>query len=194
MRGWLLLSFVPCLLLAQEPVEEKSWWQKRHERPDIFYPHNIHLQVMEQGGDSCMLCHPFSANTLVDSKQLQAVNLIANEPLAAICHECHMAEVSAPYACDVCHNDPAKIWPEDHNTDYTHRHAEDARRDDGECRSCHLEAAFCSECHFQRMTLGRRVHNLGYINQHGLDARLDPAACGVCHNGFFCSDCHRGAR
>ena len=194
MKWGFMLFFVPSLLLAEVPADEKNWWQLRHERPDIYYPHNAHLAVMEEGGDSCMLCHPFSPNNLLDLQQLKAVTQIANEPLAAICHECHMVEISAPWACDVCHDDPVKIWPDDHNYDYLHHHAEDAREDDGGCRRCHLESAFCSECHAQRMPLGRDLHNLGYINQHGLDARIDPAACGVCHNSFFCSDCHREGR
>jgi hypothetical protein len=189
-----MLFLLPSHLLAEEPAKEQSWWQKRHDRTDIYYPHKAHFKVMDEVGDSCLLCHPFNSNSLLDEKQLKAITVIANEPLAAICHECHTTNISAPYACDLCHDEPSKIWPENHNVDYTNRHAEDSRRDDGGCRTCHLENSFCSECHSQRSVLGRPMHNLGYINQHGLDARIDPAACGACHNRFFCSDCHQESK
>ena len=194
MRWLLILLSLPLLVLAEEPPQEKHWWQKRHERPDYYYPHQPHFEVMEQGGDSCMLCHPFSPNSLLDIEQLGLLNVIANEPLAAICHECHKLELNAPWRCDLCHSDPATAWPENHNIDYINRHSEDARLDDGECRSCHLDLSFCSDCHFDRSNARRRVHRLGYLNQHGIDSRIDPAACGQCHNSFFCSDCHREAR
>ena len=52
-----------------EIKEEKSWWQLRQERSDIFYPHKPHINIMKQGGDACMLCHPFSKNNIHDEKR-----------------------------------------------------------------------------------------------------------------------------
>lgn len=190
----LLLLVVSLPLLAAAGAaekKEKSWWERRQERTDIFYPHNAHQEVMKKGGDACLLCHPFSGTDIRDIERLRAINVIANEPLQAICHSCHVSGQTAPWRCELCHDQPRKIWPDDHNYNYIARHGEDARRDESQCRECHLDLSFCSDCHLRRDASRHRVHPLAYLSAHGLEARFDTAGCGRCHNAAYCSDCHR---
>lgn len=181
---------------ASSPVEkkadkEKRWWEKRKEQLEIYYPHDAHMEVMKKQGDPCLLCHPFTKNKLSDVKQLKRLNAIANEPMKAICHDCHVDKLTATSRCNLCHYDMTAIWPDDHNFNYIHRHAEDARLDDGKCRSCHIDLSFCSDCHFRRDGAQRRNHALGYRGTHGIEARINAAQCGRCHTASFCTDCHR---
>lgn len=192
-----LISFTLCLCVFVVPMlsfaqsMEKKWWEKRENQADIYYPHNAHLKVMEKMGDPCMICHPFSGNKVKDLKRVEKLNVIANEPLLAICHSCHVEELSAVSECGVCHRDKRKIWPPEHNYDYKNRHGEDARLDSAGCAKCHLSPSFCTDCHFRRDRYGRKEHSLGYRGSHGIDARISPGECGKCHNTWFCNDCHR---
>ena len=179
---------------GQGKEKEKSWWEKREKRPDIYYPHKPHMKTMKQGGDPCLLCHPFSKTDITDLKQIKPLSVIANEPLEAICHDCHMDKLTAPWRCDLCHNDPTVIWPDDHNFNYLNHHGEDSRLDDGECRQCHIDVSFCTDCHFQRDSTQRQAHSLGYRASHGIDARINAASCGRCHNSGYCRDCHQEIR
>jgi hypothetical protein len=180
---------------AQEADKEaKTWWEKREQRPDIYFPHNAHLEVMKEEGDSCMLCHTFGSNTVTDEKKLKPLTTIANEPLKAVCHDCHVTERRGPWRCNLCHNDKTKIWPNDHNFGYVDHHGETARRDETACRECHLDLAFCTNCHFRRDTMGTGHHPLGYRTLHGIEARIDTLSCGRCHNSVYCEDCHRRTR
>ena len=190
-RRLCLLSMLIPFLNAAEQGAEKTWWEQRRERPDIFYPHEIHKQAMDKKGDSCMLCHSFIGNQEHDSKRLQTITSIANEPLEAICHDCHVVRLEAPWRCDICHSDPAAVWPDSHNFGYVKGHGEDARHDEIACRECHIDVTFCTDCHFRRDPAQRRVHSLGYRNYHGIEARMDPVWCGRCHSGPYCQDCHR---
>lgn len=170
--------------------DENQWWKKRQKRPDIYYPHNIHKEVMTNNGDSCMLCHAFSKNVILDEALLKQLAIINNEPLESICHDCHVDERSAPTECAVCHPDPATVWPQDHNFDYKNNHGLDASHSIEECESCHIESNFCSDCHFNRGTSKRDVHPLGYQYSHGLDAQIRAPECGSCHGVKYCVDCH----
>ena len=190
--GWLLMALMLWGVASATDTEaEKNWWQKRQQRPDIFYPHNAHLEVMARQGDSCFLCHPFSPNRLTDPDRVKQLSVIANEPLRAICHDCHVTKLTAPWRCSLCHDDPRKIWPPDHDRDYRNHHAAAARQGSGQCRSCHIDLSFCTDCHLHRERGVERVHDLGYGVRHGLDARIGAAACGRCHNASYCQDCHR---
>lgn len=175
--------------------KETSWWSKRQKRGDIFYPHKAHMDVMKNDGDACMLCHPFSKNTVHDEKTLKPLKQINNEPLEAICHDCHVEKMNAPSECRLCHPEPSTIWPQNHNYDYKNNHTEDAQADQDGCSECHKQLSFCTDCHFKRNFSGGfsgiRVHRLGYKTMHGLDARIAPAECGSCHQANYCSDCHR---
>jgi len=181
---------------------EKKWWEKRIDNKDIYYPHQVHMQTMDKEGDSCMLCHTFApnnaANKVINEKHLKQLTTIANEPLEAICHDCHMDDVRAPWRCNICHTDKTTIWPDDHNYDYIHQHNEDARLNENQCRTCHLDIAFCSDCHFRRtgggVSGGSEYHPMGYQSRHGIDARMMPSQCGRCHNSFYCTDCHRNKK
>lgn len=180
--------------LVNSETKPPSWWEKRNamaKHADIFYPHNAHMDVMEQEGDSCLLCHSYSANTVVDEQQLKPLTTIANEALEQICHDCHVVDLRAPWRCDLCHPDKTAIWPDDHNFGYVLHHSEDARRDEAECRTCHLDLQFCTDCHFRRDTSGDDYHPMGYQSRHGIDARMMGSNCGRCHNTFYCNDCHR---
>lgn len=187
------LSALVCFVtLAGEGVsKEDKWWQKRAVGQEIHYPHNIHMEAMNKEGDSCLLCHSFNQNSRVDEKQLAALETIANEPLKAICHDCHLDDLRAPWRCDLCHLNPKTIWPNDHDFNYLTRHGEDARHDEKSCRTCHVAISFCTDCHFRRGRVGENHHELGYQSRHGIDARMMPSNCGRCHSGLFCSDCHR---
>ena len=181
----------PLTSAAKSPQDEQSWWKKRQQRPDIFYPHDAHRDIMKQEGDSCLRCHPFSKNEQADKKRLREITVIANEPLEAICHSCHVDQHTAPSRCDLCHRDMSVIWPEDHDIDYKNRHAETARRDADDCARCHIDVSFCADCHFQRQTLQRNQHSPAYAGMHGLDARFDNRSCASCHNADYCANCHR---
>ncbi len=175
--------------------KKKTWWEKREERkPDIYFPHNVHMDIMKQEGDMCMLCHSYQPTPETDPEKLRAMTEVLNEPLKAVCHDCHVVERRAPWRCDVCHPDKTKIWPEDHKFGYIQHHAETARRDERACRECHLELSFCTDCHFRREISGIGYHPLGYITLHGMEARTMPSNCGRCHNNFYCDDCHRRRR
>lgn len=170
--------------------EDKKWWKKREKRTDIYYPHNAHMEIMEQEGDSCMLCHTYSKTDITDLKKLQKVTVIANEALKPICHSCHVEEKRAPWRCNLCHDDKTKIWPTDHRSDYINHHGEIARQNEKYCETCHLDMNFCTDCHLRRDTSGQGYHPLGYRTLHGIESRLDAGRCGRCHNDLFCSDCH----
>lgn len=186
---------LPDLQLPESQVsvtqeKEQTWWEKRDERSDIYYPHKVHYEVMEEEGDSCLLCHAFQKNEEHEESKRKPLNTIANEPLEAICHDCHVEELRAPWRCDVCHDDPKKIWPADHNSGYIQNHQEDSKQGTAICETCHLDRKFCTDCHFRRDTLNRSYHPLNYINRHGLESRMMPANCSQCHNSFYCRDCH----
>ncbi len=189
-RIFIFLSLMAALGHGNAGTEVQSWWKQRMERPDIYYPHQAHFQVMQQRGDSCMLCHSFAANHQHDLPRLETLNAIANEPLEAICHSCHVDEKQAPSRCDVCHSNPQEVWPADHDFDYTNAHSIDAELNPESCTTCHIAVSFCTDCHFGREANPSVGHNLGYINIHGLDARTDTFSCGVCHTSNYCQDCH----
>ena len=91
MRFFLLLkmAILSCSLFASDAIQKETpetWWEKRHQRSDIYFPHNAHMEVMSQSSDVCMACHPFSANKITDLEQLESLQVIYNEPLEAICH------------------------------------------------------------------------------------------------------------
>jgi hypothetical protein len=178
------------LSLATLATEEPTWWQERQNRDDIYYPHNKHEATMQQKGDTCLLCHSFAKTTIRDPKILSQINVIANEALAPICHECHKTNIEAPWDCKVCHPNPATIWPPNHQFDYTNHHATDGK-DEAACRECHIELSFCTDCHFKR-NQPTQVHPLGYRSWHGLEARSSALNCGRCHSGMYCQRCHRG--
>jgi len=179
---------------ASEKAEEKSWWQKRNERPDIFYPHNAHMEVMEKEGDPCLLCHTFNKTEVLQPDQVESLTRISNEPLEAICHECHLDRQKAPSRCELCHTDITAVIPSSHDFDYVANHGEDVQLDSSRCSECHVDASFCTDCHFRRDRSQRHVHKLGYRSLHGIDARMNTFSCGRCHNASYCADCHRGKR
>ena len=179
------------LVAVDGPKKTIHWWEQRNKRNDIYYPHNAHDAVMKKGGDTCLLCHTFSKNRVTNLEQLKKLNVIANEPLEAICHDCHVTKLTAPWECDLCHQDAREIWPNDHNFDYIDHHGEDAGLDEGECNQCHIDKSFCSDCHFRRDPMQRRSHPLGYRSSHGFDARMNAANCATCHNVNDCGDCHK---
>jgi hypothetical protein len=173
---------------------KKTWWKIRNakeKRADIFYPHNAHMQTMEKEGDSCLLCHTFNKNFELKPDRLRAITTIANESLEKICHDCHVDDLRAPWRCNLCHPDPEKIWPNDHNFNYKLHHSEDARRNETICKTCHLDLSFCTNCHLRRDTSGADYHPMGYQSRHGMEARMMGGNCGRCHNNFYCRDCHR---
>jgi hypothetical protein len=198
----LLLCFLSFSLQAEtnKNIEPKakssstttSWWEKRHQQTEFYFPHNAHLKIMQKRGDLCMACHPFTGTPKTTLKQQRQLTQLANEPLKAICHQCHLLERSAPLDCKICHKNINKIRPKDHGQNFIDFHGAEAKQNEAQCRSCHLEMSFCTNCHFQHNNNQHIKHPLGYRNQHGLDARLDATACGKCHNTHYCRDCHRG--
>ncbi len=176
--------------MVKKEKKSESWYKDRNERSDIYYPHKAHYEVMEEEGDSCLLCHSFQENTLNDEPNRKALNIIANEALEQICHDCHVTELRGPWRCELCHDKKEAIWPADHNSGYIQNHATDARQDTEVCKTCHIDTKFCTDCHFRRDTSGKGYHPLGYRAKHGLEARMMPSNCSRCHNYFYCRDCH----
>jgi hypothetical protein len=188
---WLIILFVLTgTAFAIDAKTDNSWWKKRNQKSDVHYPHNAHLDVMKQEGDSCLLCHSYAKSDVVDIKKLKNLTVIANEALKPICHSCHVDEQRAPWRCDICHTDKERIQPPDHKFDYKNHHNEAARGNEKYCETCHLDVNFCTDCHLRRDTSGAGYHPLGYRTLHGLEARFDSARCGRCHNENYCSDCH----
>ncbi len=189
MRCLLLLL----LLLAMLPLQaggKKPWYERRRqETPSLHYPHELHKPALEEAGLGCLSCHAFSALDEKSPASARRLALIANEPLKSICHACHVVDRSAPARCTLCHAEPERIWPEDHNFQYLKLHGPDARRDESACRECHLGLDECVQCHFRRGS-GSEQHAPGYRYGHGIEARLAPADCGRCHNPSYCTDCH----
>lgn len=192
---WLLCLLVLCgSVVGQEPDgnQEKRWWEKRAEqKPELYFSHQVHDEVMQTSGVTCLACHPFQALDTTDPGEAAKLAVVANEPLEAICHSCHVEDRSAPAECRLCHPEPKKIWPRDHDFDYVRLHGPVAARDENACRECHLDMNYCIDCHFRRDAAARRNHGPGYRLSHGLEARMDPARCGSCHNPSYCFDCHR---
>jgi hypothetical protein len=194
MKGVLipLLICLPLSLSAGDSPDKTRWWEKRHQqKPELYFPHKAHDKAMESSGVTCLACHPFNAVDESDPEQVARMAVIANEPLEAICHSCHVEDRSAPAECTLCHPSPEKIWPGDHDFDYVRLHGFDAIRDEKICQSCHLDLNYCIDCHFRRDAGVRREHGVGYRLSHGLEARMDPQKCGSCHNPSYCFDCHR---
>jgi len=188
-----LLAWLTTAATAEK--KDKSWWEKREERkPNIYFPHNVHMDIMKQEGDMCMLCHSYQPTRETDPERLRAMTEVLNEPLKEICHDCHVVERRAPWRCDICHPDKTRIWPSDHDFGYVQHHGATARKDEKACRECHLELSFCTDCHFRREISGIGYHPLGYVTLHGMEARTMPSNCGRCHNNFYCDECHRRRR
>ncbi|WP_456403950.1 hypothetical protein [Thiolapillus sp.] len=188
----LLLLCLSVPLVAQDQGEEKRWWEKRSEqKPDLYFPHKAHDEVMKTSGVTCLACHPFNPIEETDPGKAAEMAVVANEPLKAICHSCHVEDRSAPAECSLCHPDPKKIWPRDHDFDYVRLHGPDAARDEKACPACHLDLNYCIDCHFRRDANTQRNHGPGYRLSHGLEARMDPRQCGSCHKPSYCFDCHR---
>lgn len=175
-------------------TKKKTWWENRKSQIDLYYPHNVHNDVMTEKGDSCFLCHSFNKNTVTNKNDLSALNEINNEPLLAICHSCHVEEKSAPSECSVCHSDKKSIWPEDHNFDYLKHHGIDAEINGQSCEGCHLDLNYCTDCHFNRQSRINNNHPLGYLGRHGIEARNNTTECASCHLPNYCTDCHRSRR
>jgi hypothetical protein len=75
MMKYKLIAFYCCVVVSfllmsivGAAEKEKTWWEKRQTNQDIYYPHKIHMQSMNEEGDGCMLCHTFAKNTLKDEK------------------------------------------------------------------------------------------------------------------------------
>ncbi len=168
--------------------------EKRATTEDLYFPHNLHMETMNEVGDPCMSCHPFSPNRIKDEEILKDLTSIINEPLEAICHNCHMKELSAPSECRLCHKKMERIIPDDHRFDYIHNHTTQAGLNNSSCENCHPNPTFCTNCHFKRNRLSHQYHNSWYISDHGIDARVSTGSCGKCHNGSFCANCHERAQ
>jgi len=191
-----LLVFASVLIQAAESnkkpqsEEEKKWWEKRYDRKDIKFPHNVHIGIVDQDGDACMLCHSFQQNTITNEKQLKQLTEISNEPLKAVCHDCHVTELRGPWRCNLCHDDRQKIWPDSHRFNYIDHHGEDARHDETTCNECHIDRSYCTDCHMKRDTTEEDYHPPGYRTMHGIEARMMSFNCARCHNSFYCINCH----
>lgn len=197
-------SFFAALLLVflfnldssalETEAEKKKWWEKRADNEEFCFPHNAHIDLLKEKGDPCLSCHPFLKNTIKSVKTLDLLNVILNEPLEAICHSCHVDELTAPSHCILCHKRTDTIWPGSHNFDYLSNHGGDATLARSDCMKCHIAPSFCTDCHFGKDDSRASVHGPGYRGGHGIDARLSPGRCGKCHSPMFCSDCHRSVR
>jgi len=126
---------------------------------------------------------------------------------AGYCENCHTQSF-----CTDCHNGVVK--PMDfHVGDYIALHSIDARRDQGQCSSCHRLQTFCTGCHARsgvsadarvsefgaasRFGAGPQYHPPGWsdfngrsASHHAFEAQRNIRSCASCHREEFCLDCH----
>jgi hypothetical protein len=118
------------------------------------------------------------------------------------CEQCH-----TPASCLSCHAGrfkPMRL----HRSDYISHHAQDARRDQPRCVSCHRTQSFCLSCHIRsgvgqsskesgfRPNTGVAFHPPGFNafragpGHHKFSARRNINSCASCHREESCIACH----
>jgi len=126
---------------------------------------------------------------------------------AGYCENCHQQTF-----CTDCHNGVVK--PMDfHVGDYIALHSIDARRDQGQCGSCHRLQTFCTGCHARSgvsadarvsefgadnpLGVGPHYHPPGWAafdgrtaSHHAFEAQRNIRTCASCHREEDCLDCH----
>lgn len=175
---------------------------KPRTKPEIRLPlkqlfsHKAHLESFKGTGVTCGDCHNFSIKS--PSFDPLAKNVPAGHlnPERMVCHECHLGKVQLPKAnqCSLCHKDPEKLRPMNHDMAWRKRHGAFAQMDPDSCNSCHQENQnSCANCHTQRNTMKPMVHRPNFRLTHSVEARANPTKCAVCHTNLTtCLDCHRG--
>ena len=84
--------------LQSKTEKEQRWTEKREKRkPDIYFPHNVHLEALKKEGDVCALCHSFQKTSETNLELIKDLTVVINEPLKAMCHDCHVVEQRAPW-------------------------------------------------------------------------------------------------
>jgi len=153
------------------------------------YDHEVHAEVMEAKGVTCVTCHPVGAR--------KAAGGAPDEPIGPplhVCHGCHLREVKgaprkAQPKCIQCHDDRSELIPVNHRVGWMEMHGIEARALSNGCDSCH-EPRRCVDCHENRGALSRTPHPPGFRATHGIEARIDPASCSTCHVETTCTECH----
>lgn len=126
----------------------------------------------------CLTCHEGLERTLAErSERLDR------------CAVCHVVtrEVPSPFLGAVSSTELV------HSRTFARRHEDAARRDDGDCATCHVElsggrGAECQRCHER---VRPRDHSVRWREDpHGRAAIRDPERCATCHQEERCADCH----
>jgi len=167
----------------------------------ISFNHKFHLENQKL---ECTVCH----------QGLDKVDYAtpANLPKMETCATCHNDQ-KAKRTCSECHAPDFVLLPDDHQVDWRHQHALEARVSTERCQMCHTQSD-CQECHqgaplisgakgkgrfgpylpslnSQKGQISQRVHDLNYRYTHGMDAKGKVADCQACHDvARFCTDCH----
>lgn len=184
-----------CVFVLNAEAKKKVEPELRKPFKELFN-HKSHQKAFADTKLSCTDCHNFSV------KSSSFDPLASNVPAGLlgiskkVCHECHMGKVELPKVnqCSVCHKDPEKLRPANHELAWKNRHGKMAQMDPDSCNSCHRENQnSCQNCHTQKNTLKPMVHRPNFRLTHSVEARANPAKCTTCHAKIStCIQCHKG--
>lgn len=110
------------------------------------------------------------------------------------CANCH-----AQVDCQDCHSGD-NVRPRVHRLNFAFDHSVEARANEVECSTCHMDAGFCAACHTANNVLpgnhsrGDWLLPGGDGGQHAIEARFELESCISCHDtgdqSPLCAACH----
>ncbi len=148
---------------------------------EIKFNHKRHSFSKSEEGEekfTCTFCH----------KGLEKVDYAtkSNLPIMVTCDKCHNG-IKASADCNYCHTKQVK--PKEHNEQWEHKHALEARVNLSSCESCHQQD-ICLDCHYQK-NIEPISHDNNYYYTHATDAKLHTTECYLCHlQEDYCQRCH----
>lgn len=161
-----------------------------------LFSHKVHGGLVDKKQVSCTDCHSFAVKSNGFDPLAKNVESGFLAMGSKVCHECHLGKVEGPRVnqCSLCHEEPEKLKPRDHDLAWRQRHGSFAQMNPESCKSCHQENQnSCLQCHAQRNTLKPMVHRPNFRMTHSISARANPASCVACHtNMSTCIQCHKG--
>lgn len=174
---------------------EKKHPEMRSQIQELF-SHKFHDPLFQKAKISCTDCHSFAVKSQAFDPLAKNVDAGFMKANRQVCHECHMGKVELPRVnqCSLCHLNPEKLAPSNHNLAWKKRHGHYAQIDPESCNTCHKENQnSCQNCHTQKNTLKPMVHRPNFRLTHSIEARTNPAKCTTCHtNTNSCTQCHKG--
>jgi len=161
-----------------------------------LFSHKGHNELFTKSKIACTDCHSFSVKSQGFDPLAKNVESGFLQVNRKVCHECHMGKVELPRVnqCSLCHLNPEKLAPSNHNFTWKKRHGHFSQIDPESCNSCHKENQnACQNCHTQKNNLKHMVHRPNFRLTHSIEARTNPAKCTTCHtNTNSCVQCHKG--